>query len=110
MWQERVKRGECTVECLFEILENTESPIYGITAAKNLLIYGMDVSNAFPKAPLPKQGFYIYPDQVFHDWWVYHKKNPLLLLEWSYLSYWLCKDIQNHLDYGKSTPMQYYAM
>jgi hypothetical protein len=35
---------------------------YGISAAENLLIYGADVSNAFTKAPLPKQGFCIYLD------------------------------------------------
>jgi hypothetical protein len=30
---------------------------YGITAAKNLLVYGANVSNAFEEAPSPKQGF-----------------------------------------------------
>ena len=30
---------------------------YAIAAAKNLLIYGTGVSNAFTKAPPPKQGF-----------------------------------------------------
>jgi hypothetical protein len=32
---------------------------YGITAAENLLVYDANVSNAFAKAPPPKQGFYI---------------------------------------------------
>jgi hypothetical protein len=32
---------------------------YAIAAAKNLLVFGADVSNAFAKAPPPKQGFYI---------------------------------------------------
>jgi hypothetical protein len=51
---------------------------YGISAAENLLIYGADVSNAFGKAPPPKQGFYIYPDRAFHEWWVLHLKRPPL--------------------------------
>ena len=51
---------------------------YGVAAAENLLVYGADVSNAFAEAPPPKQGFSIYPDRAFHDWWVYHKKFPPL--------------------------------
>jgi hypothetical protein len=51
---------------------------YAIAAAENLLIYGADVSNAFAEAPPPKQGFYIYPDQAFKEWWVHHKKQPPL--------------------------------
>jgi hypothetical protein len=54
---------------------------YGIAAAKNLLVYGADVSNAFAETPPPKQGFHIHPDQAFHDWWVNHKKNPPLAPE-----------------------------
>jgi hypothetical protein len=33
----------------------------------------------FLEAPLPKQGFFIYPNQAFLDWWVHHKKFPSLL-------------------------------
>jgi hypothetical protein len=44
----------------------------GTAAAENLLIYRADVSNAFAKAPPPKQGFYIYPDWAFHEWWAKH--------------------------------------
>jgi len=51
---------------------------YAVAAAENLLIYGADVSNAFAEAPPPKQGFYIYPDRAFHEWWVNHKKQPPL--------------------------------
>jgi hypothetical protein len=51
---------------------------YGIAAAENMLIYGADVSNAFAEAPPPKQGFYIYPDRAFKEWWVNHKKQPPL--------------------------------
>jgi hypothetical protein len=46
---------------------------YAVAAAKNLLVYGANVSNAFAKAPPPKQGFYIRPDQAFNEWWVQHK-------------------------------------
>jgi hypothetical protein len=51
---------------------------YAIAAAENLLIYGADVSNAFTKAPPPKQGFFIYPDRAFTEWWENHKKFPPL--------------------------------
>ena len=51
---------------------------YAVAAAENLLIYGADVSNAFAEAPPPKQGFYIYPDRAFHEWWVHHKNQPPL--------------------------------
>ncbi len=51
---------------------------YAIAAAENLLIYGANVSNAFAEAPPPKQGFYIYPDRAFNEWWVNHKHQPPL--------------------------------
>ena len=51
---------------------------YAVPAAENLLVYGADVSNAFTEGPPPKQGFYIYPDRAFHEWWVHHKKQPPL--------------------------------
>ncbi len=49
---------------------------YAIAAAKNLLVFGANVSNAFAEAPPPKQGFFIRPDCAFHKWWVNHKKLP----------------------------------
>jgi hypothetical protein len=49
---------------------------YSILAAENLLIFGADVSNAFAKAPPPKQGYYIIPKKAFLEWWVNHKKHP----------------------------------
>ncbi len=51
---------------------------YGIAAAEILLLLGADVSYAFAEAPPPKQGFYIYPDRAFREWWVNHKHNPPL--------------------------------
>jgi hypothetical protein len=47
---------------------------FAVTAAENLFVFGADVSNAFAKAPPPKQGFYIRPDNAFNEWWVKHKK------------------------------------
>jgi hypothetical protein len=49
---------------------------YSVAAAENLLIFGADVSNAFTKAPPPKQGFYIISDKAFLHWWINHKKRP----------------------------------
>ena len=50
---------------------------YAVAAAENMLIFGTDVSNAFAKAPPPKQPFFIQPDKAFHEWWVNHlKKDP----------------------------------
>ncbi len=49
---------------------------YAIAAAKNLLVFGANVSNAFAEAPPLKQGFFIRPDRAFHEWWVNHKKLP----------------------------------
>ncbi len=41
-----------------------------------MLVYGADVLNTFAEAPPPKQGFFIYPDRAFHDWWVNKKGKP----------------------------------
>ncbi len=43
---------------------------------ENLLVYDVDVSNAFAKAPPTKQGFFIYPDRAFNEWWIKHKNCP----------------------------------
>jgi hypothetical protein len=58
-------------------IDQTSSRLfYAVSAAKNLLIFGSDVCNAFAEAPLPKQGFFIRPDCAFNEWWVQHKKSP----------------------------------
>ena len=51
---------------------------YAVTAGENMLVFGADVSNAFSRAPPPKQGFYIHPDRAFHEWWTPHKQQPPL--------------------------------
>jgi len=52
---------------------------YAVSATKNLLVFGADVSNAFAEAPPPRQGFFVCPDRAFHEWWVNHKKRPPIL-------------------------------
>jgi hypothetical protein len=47
-----------------------------MSATENMLVYDADISNAFAEAPPPKQGFFIYPDQAFHNWWVNKKGKP----------------------------------
>jgi hypothetical protein len=46
---------------------------YAVAAAENLLIFGVDISNAFAKVPPPKQGFFICLDRPFHEWGTQHK-------------------------------------
>ena len=58
--------------------QSSSRMFYAIAAAENLLVYGADVSNAFAEAPPPKQGFYIYPDRAFNEWWVRHLHRPPL--------------------------------
>ncbi len=47
---------------------------YAVASAKNLLIFGADVLNAFAEAPPPKQPFFIHPDTAFCEWWTKHLK------------------------------------
>ncbi len=49
---------------------------YVILAAENMLVYGADILNAFAEAPPLKQGFFIFPDWAFHNWWVNKKGKP----------------------------------
>jgi hypothetical protein len=52
---------------------------YAVASAKNLLIFGADVSNAFAKALPPKQPFFFRPDTAFCKWWTKHlKRDPIL--------------------------------
>jgi hypothetical protein len=46
---------------------------YAVAAAKNLLVYGSNVCNAFAETPPPKQGFYIQPKTAFTELWENHK-------------------------------------
>jgi hypothetical protein len=50
--------------------------LYAIAAAEHLLVYSINISNAFAKAPPPKQGFYICLDRAFNDWWAKHTHLP----------------------------------
>jgi hypothetical protein len=60
------------------VKQTSSRMFYGITAAENLLVYGANVSNTFAEAPPPKQGFYMYPDHAFHEWWERHLLQLLL--------------------------------
>jgi hypothetical protein len=51
---------------------------YSIHAMENHFIVGADVSNAFGKAPPPKQGFYMFPYRSFCEWWEKHLNHPPL--------------------------------
>ena len=60
-------------------IDQTGSRIfYAVAAAESLLVFGVDVSNAFGEAPPPKQGFYIRPDKAFSEWFMtrYNRKIP----------------------------------
>jgi hypothetical protein len=41
--------------------------LYAVFAAENFIIHGTDVSNAFAKAPSPKQSFFIRPNKAFYN-------------------------------------------
>jgi hypothetical protein len=43
-----------------------------------MLVFGADVSNAFAKAPPPKQHFFFQIDWVFNKWWNNHFKQPAI--------------------------------
>ena len=83
---------------------------FAVTVAENLIIVDAAISNAFAEAPPPKQGFYIHPDsKAFRDWWVMHKRRPLISAGEVIPIYPLCRGIRNHLDYGKNMRTQFYV-
>jgi hypothetical protein len=60
-------------------IEQTNARLfYAVASAKNLLIFGADISNAFAEAPPPKQPFFIRTDATFCEWWTKHlKQDPI---------------------------------
>jgi hypothetical protein len=60
-------------------IEQTSAKLfYAVADAENPLVFGANVSNAFAKAPPPKQPFFIRLDKAFHKWWENHLKcNPI---------------------------------
>ena len=51
-------------------VDHTSACIFYVAAAvEDLTIYGFDVSNAFGKAPAPKQGTNLQPDKAFYNLW-----------------------------------------
>jgi hypothetical protein len=73
----RLGQAKILNETYANCVDQTSSRLfYAVFAAESLLIFGVDVSNAFAKAPPPKQSFYIYPDWAFQEWWVNNKQRP----------------------------------
>jgi hypothetical protein len=63
------KEVQILVETYTNCMDQTSACMfYAIATAENLLVYGADISNAFAKAPTPKQGFFIRPDCAFNEW------------------------------------------
>jgi hypothetical protein len=52
--------------------QNAARMFYAITAMKNNIVCGGDVSNAFAEAAGPKVIYYIKPDAQFRHWWTTH--------------------------------------
>ena len=46
---------------------------YAVMAADNMMLYGVDITNAFGDALPPKQGIHILPVRAFREWWTWHK-------------------------------------
>jgi hypothetical protein len=76
---------------------------YAISTAEKMLVYGADVYNVFAKAPAPKQGFFIYPDQESRTGGSIRKGNHQSPMVTSYLSLAPCKATPNPLASGKNT-------
>jgi hypothetical protein len=55
---------------------------WSLIAALNYVGLGCDVSNAFAKAPAPKEPFYMVVDEQFRDWWENCLGNSLILHGW----------------------------
>ncbi len=56
------------------------------------------MSNAFAKAPPPKQGFYIHPNKAYVDWWINHKQQDHILPN----VVRLCRDTLSPPVFGKN--------
>ncbi len=62
--------GMGAVKVLDNCVDQTSSCLfYAVSAGKNIFVFGADVYNAFAKAPLPKQGFYIRPEHSLCVGW-----------------------------------------
>ncbi len=69
------KKARCTCDGSsrsgqVRVLDHTYA---NIATAENLILYGVDVSNAFAKASPPKQRFFVRTDVTFQAWWTEHK-------------------------------------
>ena len=51
---------------------------YTMSAAEDMMIYGVNVTNAFGDASPPAQGLHILPDRAFNNWWTICKGRELI--------------------------------
>jgi hypothetical protein len=82
---------------------------YAVVTAKNLLVYGSNVCNAFAKAPPQKQGSTSGPTEHLLNGGRIIKVDPPSLWVTSSPSYLQCRATRNPPASGRSTPMPYYA-
>ncbi len=48
-----------------------------VSALKNMVVYGVDASNAFAEAPAPKAPLFVNLDQPFREWWASKNRTPI---------------------------------
>jgi hypothetical protein len=82
---------------------------YAISAAESILILGVDVSNAFAEAPLPKKGSTFTQIGLFEKGGSIINSGLQSLKVGSSLSYLLCKVTQNCHGCGRNTRTLFYA-
>ena len=65
------KKGSVTLgQTYAAALEQSGNRIFwAAAAAKNMVVYGADASNAFAEAPPPKAPLYVRIDKPFREWW-----------------------------------------
>ena len=65
------KKGSVTLgQTYAAALEQSGNRIFwAAAAARNMVVYGADASNAFAEAPPPKAPLYVRIDQPFREWW-----------------------------------------
>jgi hypothetical protein len=69
--------GQGSQQFYTNCINQTSSHLFhAVVAAKNRLVCGSDMYNAFAKAPPPKQGVYIRPNRAFTEWWKNYKSWP----------------------------------
>lgn len=72
------RRGTITLGHTYanSLMAASERMFWALTAMKQLVAYGADVTNAFAEAPPPVQPLYMYIDDAYREWWTVHLGNP----------------------------------